>query len=135
MTAPPKGRKGSSTGAEPVATTMVSARMSSAAGLGLDGDRLAVPEAWRWPWTTLTFAFSQQRRDAAGEPPDDAVLPRHGPAERSIVGVARREMPSGRLAGGDVPSTFSNSSAAWISALDGMQPTLRQVPPGLLPRR
>ena len=25
----------------------------------------------------------------------------------------------------------ANSSAAWISALDGMQPTLRQVPPGL----
>ena len=25
----------------------------------------------------------------------------------------------------------ANSSAAWISALEGMQPTLRQVPPGL----
>jgi hypothetical protein len=25
---------------------------------------------------------------------------------------------------------LSNSSAAWINALEGMQPTLRQVPPG-----
>ena len=27
---------------------------------------------------------------------------------------------------------FANSSAAWISAFDGMQPTLRQVPPGFV---
>ena len=26
--------------------------------------------------------------------------------------------------------TFSNSSAAWMNALEGMQPTVRQVPPG-----
>ena len=38
------------------------------------------------------------------------------------------EMPSG-LAPAAMRAILSNSSAAWISALEGMQPTLRQVPP------
>jgi hypothetical protein len=29
-------------------------------------------------------------------------------------------------------ATFSNSSATWIIALEGMQPTLRQLPPSLV---
>ena len=46
--------------------------------------------------------------------------------------ACRREMPKRVLAAPPSCATLSNSSAAWISALEGMQPTLRQVPPGLL---
>ena len=46
----------------------------------------------------------------------------------SMVG-ALVEMPSGE-APPAICATFSNSSAAWIRAFDGMQPTFRQVPPG-----
>ena len=47
--------------------------------------------------------------------------------ERSSAGLPA-EMPSG-LSPLAIRAIFSNSSAAWISALEGMQPTLRQVPP------
>ena len=39
------------------------------------------------------------------------------------------EMPKG-LAPEAMAASLANSSAAWIRALDGMQPTFRQVPPG-----
>ena len=45
---------------------------------------------------------------------------------RSMVGAEAR-MPSGESPA--CRHARSNSSAAWISAFDGMQPTLRQVPP------
>ena len=41
------------------------------------------------------------------------------------------EMPSALLLAAN-RATLANSSAAWISAFEGMQPMLRQVPPGLL---
>ena len=47
---------------------------------------------------------------------------------RSNRGAAS-EMPSGLSPDANC-ATRANSSAAWISALDGMQPMLRQVPPG-----
>ncbi len=46
----------------------------------------------------------------------------------SIAGRAA-VMPSG-LAPAAIAVRRWNSSAAWISALDGMQPMVRQVPPG-----
>src|SRR5690606_37343685 len=48
---------------------------------------------------------------------------------RSMAGEAS-EMPSGSEPEA-ISRTLRYSSAAWISALEGMQPTLRQVPPGL----
>ena len=47
---------------------------------------------------------------------------------RSRAGLAA-EMPNGFLPEA-MALSLANSSAAWISAFDGMQPTLRQVPPG-----
>ena len=98
-------------------------------GLGLDRDRLAVAELGGAD-DDLDLALLQQAGDAAGQPADDAVLP----------GDRLREVELGRAdarcRAGSSPAamcaTLSNSSAAWISALEGMQPTLRQTPPRLL---
>ena len=50
-------------------------------------------------------------------------------SSRGRVRACAAEMPSG-LSPAAIRATFSNSSAAWIRAFEGMQPTLRQVPPG-----
>jgi hypothetical protein len=65
-------------------------------------------------------------RHAAVQTAHDAVLPGDGLGQIELG--ASTEMPSGLLAAA-MCAGFSNSSAAWISALEGMQPTLRQVPP------
>ena len=48
---------------------------------------------------------------------------------RSMAGSATRIPVTFRPAA--MPSAAAYSSAAWMMALDGMQPTLRQVPPAL----
>ena len=124
---PPNGRNGSSTGAEPVAMTTVSARITCVP-VSVSTSTVLPSRNLAQPWTILTLAFfSRPATPLVSRPTmpsfQATVLP------RSSVGAAT-EMPSGLLPPA-ICDAFSNSSAAWISALEGMQPTLRQVPPGL----
>ena len=78
------------------------------------------------PWKDVRAVLAQQRADAAGQPRDDAVFPAdRGRRVQGRIGDADARAPIRRA----TCRAFSNSSAAWISAFDGMQPMLRQVPP------
>jgi hypothetical protein len=81
--------------------------------------------------TCTPFFFSS----APTPPVRRLTMPSFQPTVRpmSMLGAAAR-MPSGESAGPRSGPALWNSSAAWISALDGMQPMFRQVPPSWRPR-
>ncbi|MNC53029.1 hypothetical protein D3C75_1024090 [compost metagenome] len=124
MTSPPNGRKGSSTGSDPVARMTCSAvmRMGPSA---VSTRQVLASENSAQPLMTLTLAFFSR---AATPAFSFLTMPSfHSTVlDRSMAG-ADAVMPS-------VPSpaalrTVSYLPAAWMMALDGMQPTFRQVPP------
>ena len=82
-----EGKRGSSTGAEPVAMTIVSARMSCVP-VSVSTSTVLPSRKRRPALDGLDLRLLQQAGDAAGEPADDAVLPGHGLAE-----VERRARP------------------------------------------
>jgi hypothetical protein len=126
MTRPPNGRNGSSTGAEPVAMTIISARMTCSP-ISVATSTVLPSRNRAWPSTILTLAFFSSPATPLVSRP---TMPSFQATvfARSISGD-ETEMPIGALPAAKCIA-FSNSSAAWISALDGMQPILRQVPPG-----
>ena len=126
ITAPPNGSAGNATGAEPVAITIASARMicvpvSVSTSTVLPSRNLAPA------FDDLDLAPLQQTRDAARQPPDDSVLP--GDRLRQLDFAGGRAKSRAGFRPPRMREIFANSSAAWISALEGMQPTLRHVPP------
>ena len=124
MTSPPKGIWGSCALTEPVAIIIFSARMicgppSPSTSTVLPSINCAVPS------TFLTPAFFKR---PLTPPVNCATIPSFHAIEvfRSSVGDCR-EIPSGDFFA--KPCTLSYSSATWMSAFDGIQPTLRHVPP------
>jgi hypothetical protein len=126
ITAPPNGSDGSSTGTEPVAMTICSARISCSP-VSVSTTTVLPSRNRARPWMDFTPAFFNN--------PATPVVSR--PTIRSFQAIvffmsmagSASEMPSGSLPPAKCV-TFRYSSAAWISALDGMQPMVRQVPPG-----
>ncbi len=127
ITEPPNGIDGSSTGTEPVAITTVSARITCVP-VSVSTSTVFPSRNFAKPWTDLTLAFFKQAGNAVGQPADDAVLP--GDGFRQVDCRARTARCRRRSCPRPPVRTASNSSAAWISALEGMQPMVRQVPPG-----
>src|ERR1019366_2860943 len=125
ITLSPNGRNCSSMALEPVAITTCSARMTCSP-ISVSTSTVLPSRNRAQPSTTFTPArFSSPETPLFSRPTM--------PSFQSIV-FARSssgrltEMPSG-LAPDPIRAIFSNCSAAWISALDGMQPILRPGPP------
>ncbi len=125
ITGPPKGRNGSSTGSEPLARITCSAVMVTAPSRGFDNAGLAVLER-RPAVDDPHLGALEQGCHAAVELVDDAVLPAHGLGEvdagdsPAMIPMPRRVLRRAQRREG---------AAAWMSALEGMQPRIRQVPP------
>lgn len=129
ITRSPKGRSGSSTGSEPVAMTTLSARIvwvpvSVATSTVLPSTNLAQP---RIDFTPAFFSSPPTPMFSRSTMPSFQAMV----LAKSIFG-ADADRPKGVLPAA-ASSSLWNSSAAWISALDGIQPTLRQVPPSGAP--
>ena len=77
------------------------------------------------PVTTVTLRWRARPAEAAGQALDDALLPA---AQRVEVDAAARAKTTPRS---DMSAASSITLAACSSALEGMQPTLRQTPPSV----
>lgn len=125
---PPKGRKGNSTGAEPVAMTIASAWIVFGP-VSVSTTTVLPSRKWARPWTILTLALRSR--------PATPLLRRWTMPSFQATACFRSSFGSAAVRPkGVLPAAasvaFSNSSATWIIALEGMQPTLRQEPPSLV---
>jgi hypothetical protein len=124
ITSPPNGRNGSSTGSDPVARITCSAEIVISPS-SVETVQVLASEKVAQPLITFTLA-----RFSRPETPWFSFLTipffQATVWVRSMAGLAAvipSVPPSAAFA------TVSNLLAAWMIALDGMQPTLRHVPP------
>src|SRR5690554_345059 len=125
MTGPPKGMKGKATGSEPVASKRCSQAIRCVLPPARATSTVLPSTICACAWTSCTPFFLSK---AATPPVSFLTMSSFHPTvvARLMAGDCAL-MPSGEPAA--YCASLWNSSAAWIRALDGMQPMFRQVPP------